>query len=76
MNNARRVRLAKIVEQIDGIRADVEELRDAEEEAFDGLPESIQAGERGDRMQDAIGALEEALSSLEDAQDVINRACE
>lgn len=44
----------------------LEEIRDEEEEAYDNLPESMQDGERGDMMQDAIDNLDDAISSLDD----------
>ena len=44
----------------------LQEVRDEEEEAYDNLPESMQDGERGDMMQDAIDNLDDAISSLDD----------
>ena len=44
----------------------LQEVRDEEEEAYDNLPESMQDGERGDMMQDAIDNLDDAIGSLDD----------
>lgn len=44
----------------------LEAIRDAEQEAYDNLPESIQYGTRGEEMQEAIDALEEFISRLDD----------
>lgn len=36
------------------------------------MPESLQGGERGDKMQDAITALDTAISSLEESASSID----
>lgn len=45
-----------------------EELRDELQNWFDNLPEQFQEGSKGDELQEAIDALEEGISNLEDAQ--------
>lgn len=67
MNKNRRDRLAKLSDQISDIMDKLEELRDEELEAFENLPESLNSSERGEVMQTAIGAMDDALSSLENA---------
>ncbi len=67
MNKNRRDRLAKLSDQISDIMEKLEELRDEELEAFENLPESLNSSERGEVMQTAIGAMDDALSSLENA---------
>lgn len=67
MNKNRRDRLAKLSDQIYDIMEKLEELRDEELEAFENLPESLNSSERGETMQTAIGAMDDALSSLENA---------
>ena len=42
------------------------EVREQEESVYDNLPESIQEGDRGDEMQEAIDTLEEVTDLLED----------
>lgn len=42
------------------------EVREQESAAYDNLPESIQEGDRGDEMQEAIDTLDEAIDSLDD----------
>ena len=66
-NKNRRDRLAKLSDQISDIMEKLEELRDEELEAFENLPESLNSSERGEVMQTAIGAMDDALSSLENA---------
>lgn len=72
MNAARRKEIRAIIAEIEKLA----ELRDAlmgrigdvqsdEEAARDNLPESLQDGERGAAMGEAIDALSEAASELE-----------
>ena len=75
MNSNRRKEIDRIMERIDSLIADISEIKDSivavcneEQEALDNLPESMQEGERGERAQAAIDALEEALSGMEDAE--------
>lgn len=76
MNNARRKALEEINETLGTLLAQVEELAEAEQEAFDNMPESLQATERGEAMQTAIDNLDSLRSSLEDAssyiEDIVN----
>ena len=67
MNNERRKALEEINETIGGLLAQVEELRDQENEAYDNLPESFQNSARGEAMQTAIDNLDYLQSSLEEA---------
>lgn len=71
MNQQRRKRLNKIMEQIDLLMDDLEEIQSEEQEAFDNMPEQFQEGERGEAMQEAIDNLDNAWSSLEEAKDTL-----
>lgn len=73
MNKTRRKAIAAqaalidhILGQLADIRGELETLRDEEQEAYDNMPESLQAGERGDHSQGAISYLESAISYIED----------
>ena len=44
---------------------EIDAIRDEEQEAYDALPESLQGGDRGDAMQQAIEALDSAFNDLE-----------
>lgn len=59
MNNERR---KKIEQALDLLREAAEEER----EAFENLPDSLRDGERGQKMEEAADALDEAVSSVED----------
>jgi hypothetical protein len=91
MNDKRRKELAAIYKRMeavrdvvtqlkadaDEIRGDLQEVREAEDEAFNNLPEGLQAAEKGQAMEQAVAymdtALEwlETLADLEDADDAL-----
>jgi hypothetical protein len=73
MNNTRRKEIARVVAILQEVgpmiaeaRDIVESVKDEEEEAHQSLPESLQDGERGQTMQEAIDALDEAHSALDE----------
>ncbi len=73
MNNIRRKELAAIVDLanklstlLDEIRNDLENIRDEEQDAYDNMPEGLQASERGENSEAAISQMEDALSMLTD----------
>lgn len=66
MNKQRRIRVKEALELIDRARGILKEVRDEEQESFDNLPEGLQEGEKGERMQENIDALEEFLDNLEE----------
>lgn len=74
MNKSRRIRLDEIAEKLDALKTDIELIQDEEQEAFDNLPESLQGGEKGDKMQECIDNLGYAADNLQDAIDNINDA--
>lgn len=76
MNVLRRKRLARISDQLEILKAELEDLLQDEEEARDNIPEGLQESpiyERADKacddLQAAIDSLEEALSSIEEARE-------
>tara|TARA_R100001530_G_scaffold15059_2_gene13494 strand:- start:1320 stop:1511 length:192 start_codon:yes stop_codon:yes gene_type:complete len=60
MNNRRRNKIQAALDIL-------EEAKFDEQEAFDNLPESFQYGEKGERMEEAMNYLDDAISSLEEA---------
>lgn len=76
MNNARRKEIEKITADLEAIKERIEALQKEEQDAFDNLPESIQYGERGDKMQSAIDNLEYAADNIQDCLDNLCEASE
>lgn len=68
MNKDRRKRITKIIDKISEAKDELEEIQDAEEEAYNNMFEWKQDSEVGEESQAAVGFLEEAISSLEEAQ--------
>jgi len=60
MNQARRKELEKAREIIDIVKIE-------EEEAYENLPESLQCSEKGDAIEENIGALDEAIEQIDQA---------
>lgn len=50
----------------DEITQEVRDVLELEQEAYDNMPESLQDGERGQAMNEAIGNLEQATNLLEE----------
>ncbi len=68
------------LEEHKGVAADVqsqlETLRDEEQEYYDNMPEGLQAGEKGDKAQEAIDSIDEAINQVETTHDSIGQALE
>lgn len=72
MNNDRRktldeaiLELNHIKGRLDHIRENIESVRDEEQDSFDCLPENLQEAEKGEKMNEAIYQLDEAMNQLE-----------
>lgn len=84
MNNTRRKKLNAIYKRVDDLngllsnvkyladelRSDLQDECDGEEESHGNLPESLQNGDKGQAMQEAIDAMQTALSALEEVANV------
>lgn len=74
MNNDRRKQIEQVRNDLDGLKADVESLRDEEQDYYDNMPESFQGGEKGDAASDAIANLEAAYDALDEALNALEEA--
>ena len=72
MNKNRRNAISDIYDKLIDIQSNLECSRDEEQEAFDNLPESIQYSERGERMEEYISSLDEALDYVGYAVDSLD----
>ncbi len=66
MNAARRKQLAEAVALIERAEDILREVSEAEQEAFDAMPESLQQGDRGERMQEVCNEADDLLGEFED----------
>lgn len=74
MNKQRRKQIAAAIELIEQAQAILEEVTAEEQEAYDNLPEGIQASERGELMEEYIYTLEGFQDALDtgDLQEIID----
>ena len=76
MNKARRMRLIAVQSKLSDLKAEIEQICDEEQEAYDNLPEGLQDSERGVSMESAIEELDDAASDLEGVIDTLKAATE
>ena len=76
MNKERRARLGKIASAITDLVEQLESIAEEEFEAREALPESIQDGNQGMKMEAASDYMEQAKESLEEAATSIESAQE
>ena len=69
MNAERRTKLHKAVEAIRNLITELEDVRDAEQDAYDNMPEGLQQSERGQASEQSITDIESAISNAEAAAD-------
>ena len=71
MNKVRRTQIQRVSDSISNIIAEIETIRDEEDEARESMPENLVGSERyetsevaSDTLQDAIDLLEESVERL------------
>lgn len=74
MNNNRRKQIDDILEQLNPLLLEIESVKDEEQEAYDNLPESMQNGDKGEKMSDAVNNLEYAFDSQTEVIDYLESA--
>ena len=74
MNKTDRKAVSALLEQLQDLRSKCEaigeqitELAEAEREKFDNMPEGLQEGERGQKIDEAATLLEEAACAAQDS---------
>lgn len=74
MNNMRRKALADIQARVEGIKGELEALRDEEQEYIDNMPEGLADSERGTAAETAVGEMDTAVDALGDIDSNLNEA--
>ena len=74
MNKTRRAAIETVIGELSDLAETIKNLFDEEQEAFDNLPESLQYGTRGESMQEAIEALDNAVRCFEELDEYLNEA--
>lgn len=74
MNNVRRKRVRKCIETLQSVPDMINDLADEEEQAFNCLPEGLQASVHGEKMQEAAENLYEAAEMFDEAINALESA--
>ena len=74
MNKSRRKRLKSISDQLEGLKCEIEELIETEQNAYDNMPESFQQSKTGERMSEITDFLNDATSGIDDTISSINES--
>jgi hypothetical protein len=67
MNDERRKKLHLALDRLSEAETLLETAKDEEQDSFDNLSESLQQSERGQKMEEVIAALEEAINEIQAA---------
>jgi len=76
MNKQDRKELERALGLIDEATAIVENIREAEQEKFDNMNEGLQQSEGGQKLEQNVSTLDDAISELEEAHGRITEASE
>jgi vacuolar-type H+-ATPase subunit E/Vma4 len=76
MNKHRRADIAAALLLIEQAKDILDNVRDAERETFDNMPENLQGSTRGEACDAAASNLEDACDALEQVTDSLNSAAE
>lgn len=71
MNNERRKKIEGIQNELMNLIDLLEEISAEEQEAYDNLPEGIQASEKGEKMDEARQLIEDATEAVRDANNML-----
>lgn len=74
MNNERRRIVQRLRMKLMPLLEDAIALKEAEEEAFENIPQSMQGGDLAYKIQEAIGQLETAVDGIQEAIDALETA--
>jgi hypothetical protein len=74
MNQERRKLIRAQISALQDVDYVLTDVAEAEQEAFDNMPEGLQNSARGEAMQEALNQLEEAMDSIRSACDSLSEA--
>ena len=67
MNKVRREKLKKALANLELAKDMIEDVKEEENDTWEGMPEGLQESDRGLTMQENVEKLEEIVSNLEEA---------
>lgn len=74
MNKQRRAEIYDLAKRFDSLKDEVQQILEDEQQYFDDMPENFQNGDKGEKAQSAIDALEAAASNIEELMENLNEA--
>lgn len=74
MNNIRRKKLDDAIRLLNQVNEMVSRIFDEENDAFESIPENLEASDRYEKIEAAVDELSEALENLEAARENLNNA--
>ena len=74
MNNPRRKKISKLIEQLDALKSELEEILSEEQESFDNIPEAFEGTDPYAAAEEALDYLDTAFGGLEEVIDSLNEA--
>lgn len=72
MNKFKRTKIKKVIEEMHKIIMQLNNIKTAEENDFDNMPENLQNSINGNKSEEAIDILEEAIENLEETCGMLN----
>lgn len=76
MNKERRAEIARAIEDLRSVKADVESILMDEQSCLDSLPENLENSEMYSKMENACDELDSAMDALIEAEECLDRARE
>lgn len=76
MNKERRADIARAIEDLRSVKADVESILMDEQSCLDSLPENLENSEMYSKMENARDELDSAVDALIEAEECLDRARE
>jgi len=74
MNNKRREAIQQIIDQLTPIEESITDLQGEEQDYYDNMPEGLQESERGGRAQEAADNLDNAVSAIDELRTYLEEA--
>lgn len=76
MNKGRRKRIEKLIEQMQGIKVELEEIQQEEQDSIDNLPENLQSSAKADIMSGHVDNLSAASDDLDSSISNLEAVCQ
>lgn len=72
MNKQRLEEIKKIIDNVNECKGDLDDVMADEQIAFDNMPENLQLSSNGERSEEAIDILDNAVEKLDEVVELLN----